>query len=94
MDQIHNLKLIDGQFAPLEARKVISDLIGSKINYHTMEAFSIKERFNIDVSFSEQRIAELKEARSHLEDIINNALEKGLNLKVESFIRITFIEVN
>ncbi|MDE3185464.1 MAG: hypothetical protein KGM16_18790 [Bacteroidota bacterium] len=59
-----------------------------------MEAFSIKERFNVDVSFSEQRIAELKEARGHLEDIINNALEKGLNLKVESFIRITFIEVN
>ena len=94
MDQIHNLKLIDGQFAPLEAQKVISDLIGSKINYHTMEAFSAKERFNVDVSFSEQRIAELKEARSRLEDIINNASEKGLNLKVESFIRITFIGVS
>lgn len=93
MDQIHNLKLIDGEFAPLEARKVISDLIGSKINYHTMEAFSVKERFNVDVSFSEQRITELKEARSHLEDIIKDASERGLNLKVESFIEIRFIEV-
>lgn len=91
MDQIHNLKLIDGQFAPLEALKVISDLISSKINYHTMEAFSNKERFNIDISFSEQRIAELKKAGKDLEDIINAALEKGLNLKVESFIGITFI---
>ncbi len=94
MDQIHNLKLIDGQFAPLEALKVISDLIRSKINYHTMEAFSNKERFNVDISFSEQRIAELKEARKDLEDIINTASEKGYNLKVESLIEITFIEAN
>ncbi len=93
MDQIHNLKLIDGQFAPLDALKMISDLISSKINYHTMEAFSNKERFNVDISFSEQRIAELKKARKDLENIINTASEKGCDLKVESFIGITFIEI-
>ena len=94
MDTKHNLKLIDGKFTPSEARKVILDLIGTKINFHTMEAFSIKERFNGDVSYSEQRIAELKEARRHLEDIIKNASEKGQNLKVVSFIGITCIKEN
>ncbi|MDP4283676.1 MAG: hypothetical protein Q8891_04595 [Bacteroidota bacterium] len=92
MDQIHNLKLIEGQFAPLEARKVIFDLINSKINYHNLEAFSIKERFNGNISYSEKRIEELKEVRRRLEDIVNDASERGLNLEVESFIKITLIE--
>ena len=93
MDTTNRLKLIAGKFSPPEARKVILDLIRSKINYHNLEAFSIKERYdNGDVSYSEQRIEELKEAGRHLEAIVNNASEKGVNLKVESFIDITFIE--
>lgn len=59
-----------------------------------MQAFSIKERFGGDVSFSEKRIEDLKETRRRLEEIINRASEKGLNLKVESFIEITLIEEN
>ena len=92
MEHKHSLKLIEGEFIPLEARKVIYDLISSKISYHRLEAFSIKERFNGDISYSEKRIEELKDARRHLEEIITYSSEKGLNLKIESFITITFIE--
>jgi hypothetical protein len=92
MDTIHSLKLIEGKFTPPEARKIIIDLISSKINYHAMEAFSERERFNRDISYSEKRIAELKEARTSLENIIHYASEKGLNLKVESLIMIKFVE--
>ncbi len=90
MDATHNLKLIDGEFTPAEARKMILDLVSSKINYHAMEAFSIRERFNGDVAYSEKRIEELKKARSCLEDFINQASDNGLNLKVESVINIAF----
>lgn len=89
---MHNLKLIEGEFTPSEARKIILDLISRKINYHTIEAFSIKERFNGDISYSEKRIIELKEASSYLEDILTDASEKKLNLKVNSFIEITLTE--
>lgn len=94
MRKSHKLKLIDGTFTSSEAGKVLFDLISSKINYHAMQAFSIKERFGGDVSFSEKRIEDLKETRRRLEEIINRASEKGLNLKVESFIEITLIEEN
>ncbi|MEP7232335.1 MAG: hypothetical protein ABI691_18885 [Ginsengibacter sp.] len=94
MENRHELKLIEGKFSPAEARKVISDLISSKINYHNMEAFSIKERFNGDTSYSEKRIKELKEARKSLEDIVGYAAGKGLKLKVESVIEVIFIQEN
>ncbi len=94
MENRHELKLIEGKFAPAEARKVISELISSKINYHNMEAFSIKERFNGDTSYSEKRIKELKEARKSLENIVGYAAEKGLKLKIESVIEIIFIREN
>jgi hypothetical protein len=94
MDITQHLKLIDGKFTPPEARRVILDLIGSKINFHAVEAFSIRERFNGDVSYSEKRIKELKEARTSLEAIINHALSKGLILKVKSLIEITLVEEN
>lgn len=92
MDNIHQLTLIDGKFTPSEARKVILGLIGSKINYHNLEAFSVKERFNGDVCYSEKRIEALKEAERCLEEIINYTSAKGLNLKVQSVIKLTFIE--
>jgi len=88
----HTLKLIDGNFIPSEARKVINDLLSSKINYHQLEAFSIKERFNGDVSNSEKRITELKEARKILEEITAYANEKGLCLKIQGNIEITILE--
>ena len=92
MDNKHSLKLIDGTFTPSEARKVMFDLINSKINYHNMEAFSIKERFNGDTSYCEKRIKQLKETRRCLEEIINYTLEERVKLRVTSFINITFIE--
>jgi hypothetical protein len=41
------------EFTPAEAGKLIFTLFMGKINYRNNEAFSIKERFNIDVSHSE-----------------------------------------
>ncbi|MBS1508282.1 MAG: hypothetical protein JSS79_16705 [Bacteroidetes bacterium] len=90
MNNTHSLKLIDGKFTPSEARKVIVDLLTSKINYHTLEAFSIKERFNGDVSYSEKRIGELKQSIRLVEEILREASEKGYDLKVESTIEITY----
>jgi len=92
MENKHNFKLIEGEFTPSEAGKVLFTLVNSKINYHNLEAFSIKERFNGDVSHSERRIEELKSVNMSLTTIINFASEKGLHLKINSCIEITFIE--
>ena len=92
MENKHSLKLIEGVFTPLEAWKVVFDLISSKLSYHSLEVYSISERCNGDVSYAEKRIAELKDARKRLEDIIAYTSEKGLKLEIESFINISFCE--
>ena len=92
MKKHHSIKLIEGEFTPSQTRSVLLELIGNKIRYHTLEAFSIKERFNGDVSCSEKRVAELKEASAQVEEILRYSSEKGLNLNIESFIDIKFVE--
>ena len=94
MESKHILKLIDGEFKPSEAGNILLDLINYKINYHQMELFSNEERFSKDLSNSKSRIEQLKKVRKCLEEIINYSSEKGMNVKIESFIDITFIEEN
>ena len=92
MEKTHSLKLIEGQFTPSQTRNVLLDLISHKIRYHNLEALSIQERFNGDISYSEKRIAELKQISILVEEIVRFASEEGLNLKIESFIQIELIK--
>jgi hypothetical protein len=94
MENKQVLKLIDGTFLPSEAGKVLFELINRKINYHQMERFSNEERFGKDESNSRGRIEQLKDARRRLEEIIDYTSIKGLRLKIESSIDITFIKEN
>ncbi len=88
MKKTHCLKLIDGTFSAADAENVISTLISSKINYHSIESFSNKERFNKDTAHNERRIEELKEAREYLDLIIKRAKQYNRNLVIESYINI------
>ncbi len=85
----NQFKLIDGNFKPKEAMSALLMLLNSKINYHSLEAFSIKERFKGDVSHSEIRIEELKNTKTEIEALLNKANELGMNLKITSNIIIT-----
>lgn len=88
----HELKLIDGTFIPSEAEKIIVALISSKINHHSMEAFSIKERFSGDVSHLEKRIEELKSVNVSFKKLTKFATAKGLKLKIKSVVQVSFVK--
>ncbi len=92
MKKNHSFKLIDGQFSPSDAGKVIFALVGSKINYHSMEKFSNEERFGKDAGHSAKRIAALKKVKNSLKKIFDSAEQKGLNVKMSGFIEITIVE--
>lgn len=92
MKKKHSIKLIEGKFTPSQTRSVLLELVANKIRYHSLEAFSIKERFNGDVSYSEKRIAELKEATAQIKEIVRYTSEKGLKLKIHSFIEICVLK--
>lgn len=91
MEKKHSFTLIDGQFSPSDAGKVIFELISSKINYHSMEKFSNEERFGTDHTHSEKRILALKEIRDSLKKVFDSAELDGLNVKMNGFIEITIV---
>ncbi len=88
MKKSHSLKLIDGTFSAVEAENVLSNLIGFKINFHSIESFSNEERFSRNISHHKKRIDELKEARKYLDFIIKEAKDNNKKLIVEGNINI------
>ena len=91
MNETSQYQLIDGLFEPQEAGKILFTLVGNKINYHTMEILSIKERYNGDVSNSEKRVEELKNISKALRTLIDNAIEQKKQLQINSVIEIKFV---
>ncbi|MFY7963824.1 MAG: hypothetical protein ACOVO1_02910 [Chitinophagaceae bacterium] len=91
MEKAHSLKLIDGTFSAIEAESVLSNLIGFKINFHSMESFSNRIRFNQDLAHHEKRISELKAAREHLDLILKEAKDNNKQLIIEGNISISLV---
>lgn len=87
----YNFKLVDGTFNAQDARQVLFSLVNSKINYHSLEIFSLQERFDADVSHSEKRIKALTEASLDLKKVIEEAAQKNLKLKVNGTISIELV---
>jgi len=88
MEKEYQFKLIEGQFSPSEAGTVLLALINSKINFHNLEIFSNKIRFDEENSHSKIRLDLLLEASEYIRDLIEEASSKDLELKIESVIQI------
>lgn len=91
-EEKNEFKLIDSTFTPIEAKNVLSDLITSKINYHKVDDFSQHIRFERDSQHSKNRIEQLKSAQVELNEFINIAKAKGLNLVVKSTVYIEYVK--
>ncbi|MGL2986531.1 hypothetical protein ACSVH5_02945 [Flavobacterium sp. RSSA_27] len=90
MEKNFQFQLIDGEFTPIAAAKVLFPLINNKINYHSLESFSNEIRFDKDVTNSKKRIAELQEVQLLIQELLEKAEENGLKLKITSQIKIEF----
>jgi hypothetical protein len=89
MGKEYQFKLIEGQFSPLEAGKVLFALINSKVNFHNLEIFSEQIRFNEENSHSKSRVQSLLEAAEYLKGLIEQASLEDMDLNIESVIQIT-----
>lgn len=88
MEESFKFKLIEGNFTPPEAGKVLFNLINSKIGYHQLEKFGIQERTNGDVSRAEGRINALKTVNKELLSFLNEANDKGMEFSIKSIVTI------
>ena len=91
MEIMHQFKIIDGDFSPSEANQVLMNMLSSKIGFHSMEIFSIQERFNGDVSRNVKRIRELKAIGDSLNTLFDDARDKGMRLRIDGTIKIELV---
>lgn len=91
MEKEYQFKLIEGQFAPLEAGKVLFSLINNKINYHNLEKFSNQIRFDEENPHSKIRLENLSAASNYIKDLINEASQKNMELKIEGVVQIVLL---
>jgi hypothetical protein len=88
MEKEYQFKLVEGQFAPSEAGKVLFSLINSKINYHNLEIFSNQIRFDEENPHSKIRIKTLSDASEYIKELIKEGSLQDMELKIDSVIQI------
>lgn len=88
MEKEYQFKLIEGQFAPSEAGKVLFSLINSKINYHNLEIFSNQIRFDEENPQSKIRIKTLSDAAEYIKELIKEGSLQDMELKIDGVIQI------
>ncbi|MFE3870969.1 hypothetical protein ACFX5F_07005 [Flavobacterium sp. ZS1P70] len=91
MEKEYQFKLIEGQFAPSEAGKVLFSLINSKINYHNLEIFSNQIRFDEENPHSKIRIKTLSDAAEYIKELIKEGSLKDMDLKIDGVIQIVLL---
>ena len=84
----HNVQLVIGTFSPIEAADVLLSLLAYKIKFHTVQMLSSQKKFSPNIIPSEQRIEELKNAKTMVKDLILKAQNEGYELQIESAIKI------
>lgn len=89
--EVQHIQLINGEFNPEDAQRILLSLINSKIQYHQVEIFSLEERFGIEATQSKDRIEELKLSVRDIQEIIKEATEAGMKLKVTSTVDIQLV---
>ena len=82
-------KLIEGIFAPKEAKTLLNSLINNKISFHSLEDFSSQIRFNKDTDHSKKRIEELNTMMTLIDKVIHQAETGKHTLDIECVIKIS-----
>ncbi len=85
-----SVKFIEGKFSPVDAKEILTGLMNHKINFHSLKNFSSEVRFGKPWEGSDKRIEELKVSREEIILMIQQAIDNNTNLRIESFIHISF----
>jgi hypothetical protein len=89
MKNIESLTLIEGTFSPDETNEILSNVINSKINFHTAKNWSSQERFGKDDEASQKRIPALIKEMEKLQAILVAAKANNKKVVVSSQIIIS-----
>jgi len=85
---LDKIQLIEGTFNPIEAADVLLSLVTYKIKFHNLQLLNLSSNHEVARKQSEKRIAELKEAKNKITQIIMEARNSGALLEITSDIDI------
>ncbi len=88
MKNIKELKLIEGNFSPDEAREILMNVFLGKIQFHQNKKFSSEERFGKEDINAVNRILELKKSLVIISELIEIAKQNNETLKITSEVKI------
>lgn len=93
MDSITNkIKLVEGTYSPINSAGVLLSLIADKIKFHNLQILNIRDKNDPDVIHAEMRIAELKESRKLVTELILKARHEGFRMKIDGTVYIEMIK--
>lgn len=82
------IQLIEGTFNAIDAADVLLSLVTYKIKFHNLQLLSLDEKNEVSQAQSQKRIAELKEAKNRITQMIMDARNSGASLEIKSHINI------
>lgn len=92
-NKVQNVRLVDGEFTPVQAIDIISSLINQKINFHKVENLQKWEKdHKTDSEPIKKRIHELKEANEAAKQFIIEMKKNGKKIKIEGNLSINIVE--
>ena len=83
--------LVKGSYSPEDAKEILMNLIQSKIQFHNIRKLSSFEKSGSTDEWSEKKIADLKETRKEILEMLKSGKEKGVgSIVINSTIQISF----
>lgn len=90
---IQDVKLIEGQFTPAEAREVVISFLEEKINFHKRRKLNLWMRDkDANTERHDKRIAELLVEKKKMEELLAEAEAEGKKLHLSGTLDINFVK--
>lgn len=86
------LELINGEFSSEDAKEILLQLFGDKINYHKSRNLSSIERFGEFDVISTKRLPELLQQEQKIKEMFQNMDLLGATFKIQATINIEIAE--
>lgn len=92
MQDNKTVHLVNSTYNAEDATEVLFSLINDKVRFLNAQILSRDERFGDECTHLKHRREQLKEAKDTLADMFADAIDKGLDIKIECPINISFVE--
>jgi hypothetical protein len=87
------VQLVEGEFSPDQASKVLYALIDQKINFYKIESHQQWEKdHHADINPLKERIAELEKEKRKVTEFISNLQAEGKKFQINGVIEISLID--